>query len=88
MNMSDRQSVRWGKDDAGNRVLEVVAVRQLNDNQAKNLLVLLDVRIARASADLEEMYRQRNDLAALLGTGGGGAGRDQAAATPEKGDGS
>jgi hypothetical protein len=86
MNMPERQSVRWGKDDAGNRVLEVVAVRQLNDNQAKNLLVLLDVRIARASADLEEMYRQRNDLAALLGTGGAGEGRNQGKDTSEKGD--
>jgi hypothetical protein len=86
MNMSDRQSVRWGQDDAGNRVLEVVAVQQLNDNQAKNLLVLLDVRIARVSADLEEMYRQRNDLAALLGTGGGGEGRNQGKDASEKGD--
>jgi DNA-binding protein len=67
--MATNQTVRWGKDEGGDRVVEVVSVRQLNANQAKNMLVLLDINIARAVEALEVLRQGRVELAALLDAG-------------------
>jgi hypothetical protein len=84
--MSTKQSIRWGKDDTGNRVLEVVSVRQLNDNQARNMLVILDLNIARATASLDEMRRGRAELAALLGASGTDTTTDEVPGVSKKGE--
>ena len=63
------QTVRWGKDARGDRVLEVVSVQQLSKEQAENMLILLDRNIARAVETLEGLRRGRVELAGLLKTG-------------------
>lgn len=67
--MAAKQTVRRGKDESGESVIEVVNVRQLNDNQAKNMLVLLDINIARTVEALEVLRQGRVELAALLNAG-------------------
>ena len=63
------QTVRWGKDARGDRVLEVVSVQQLSKEQAENMLILLDRNITRAVEALDGLRRGRAELAALLGAG-------------------
>jgi len=67
--MATTETIRWGTDEGGDRVLEVVQVRQLNANQARNMLVLLDARLAQAAEGLKAMQARRSELAALLGGG-------------------
>jgi len=67
--MTTRETIRWAADAGGDRVLEFVQVRQLNANQAGNMLALLDARIAQAAAGLAAMRTQRAELAGLLAAG-------------------
>jgi hypothetical protein len=67
--MEPGERICWGVGEGGDPVVEVVAVRHLNRNQAENMLRLLNVNVEQAANRLKALTAQRDDLARLLAAG-------------------